>query len=236
MLSVLNPLRDMNNVNTVLRLLFAFVCGGLIGMERSAKNRPAGLRTHILVCLAACAASMTGLYLYLNLHLPTDISRLGAQIVSGRGFIGAGTIFVTKKPTVKGLTTAAGLWTSGVIGLAIGGGFYEGALAVTVFVLITEVYFYRVTMNLRRPSIFPLVIRYRDKNVIDQLMRSCKDKRIAILQLRVTSRPNGEAAPYEAVVTLRPRREINRELLLSHIEEMPGILSVHDGSASEEVV
>ena len=236
MLSLFDPLRDLSNINTVIRLLFAFVCGGAIGMERSAKNRAAGLRTHILVCLAACAASMTGVYLYLNLHLPTDISRLGAQIVSGLGFIGAGTIFVTKKPTVKWLTTAAGLWTSGVIGLAIGGGFFEGALAVTAFVLITEVFFYRITMNLRRPSIFALRICYSDKDALDQVMRYCKDKRIVILQLQVTSRPDEDAPVYDAVVSLRPRREVNRELLLSHILEIPGILSVRDGTTTEEVV
>lgn len=235
MLSLFDPLRALNNVNTVIRLLFAFVCGGSIGLERSAKNRPAGLRTHILVCLAACAASMTGVYLYLELHLPTDIARLGAQIISGLGFIGAGTIFVTKKPTVKGLTTAAGLWASGMIGLAIGGGFYEGALAVTAFVLITEVFFYRITVNLRRPTNFALNIRYREKNVLDQVMRSCKDRRIAILQLQVTSLAEGDA-PYEAVIQLRPRREISHELLLAHIREMPGILSVREGSTTEEVV
>lgn len=228
MLSVFSSLRDITSLSVIVRLLVAFLCGGLIGLERATKNRPAGLRTHILVCLAACVSSMTGEYLYLNLHLPTDISRLGAQIVSGLGFIGAGTIFVTKKPTVKGLTTAAGLWVSGIIGLAIGGGFYEGGIAATIMVLITENFFYRVTQNLKRPPVFSLRIQYHHKPALDQVMRYCKDKRIAILQLQVTSSGDATQAVYDARVTLRPRRQFNHGELLSHLREIPGIVSVNE--------
>ena len=96
-------------------MILAFACGTVIGLERSYRNKPAGFRTHTLVCLAACIASLTGLYLYLIAHLPTDVSRIGAQIISGLGFLGAGTIVVTKRNTVKGLTTAAGIWTTGII-------------------------------------------------------------------------------------------------------------------------
>ena len=106
----------------VLRLALAMLCGGVIGYGRSRKERPAGFRTHILVCLGAAVAMMTGLYVFLELKLPTDISRLGTAVISGLGFIGAGTIVVTKKMSIKGLTTAAGLWTTGIIGLAVGAG------------------------------------------------------------------------------------------------------------------
>ena len=109
MLEFFDPIREITFMTVMIRFLIAIICGGLIGIERSYKNRPAGFRTHILVCIGATIASMTGIYLYLNMGLPTDISRLGAQVVSGLGFIGGGTIIVINKKRIKGLTTAAGL-------------------------------------------------------------------------------------------------------------------------------
>ena len=107
MLSFFDSFRDINTVNILFRMVFAVICGGVIGIERSIKNRPAGFRTHILIITGATAASLTGHYVYLVMGLPTDMSRLGAQVITGLGFIGAGTIIVTGARTVKGLTTAA---------------------------------------------------------------------------------------------------------------------------------
>ena len=126
MLSVFDGLRSVTTLSVFVRLACAFICGGIIGIERSYKRRPAGFRTHILICIGAAITTLTSQYLYLNMHYFTDMARLGAQVVAGIGFIGAGTIIVTKRQNVKGLTTAAGLWTSAIIGLAFGGGFYEG--------------------------------------------------------------------------------------------------------------
>ena len=113
------------------RLLLATALGGLIGFEREKNNRPAGLRTHILVTVGAALImliSTTGLP---HFPRPADPARLAAQVVSGIGFLGAGTIFKSGS-TVKGLTTAAGLWVCGGIGLAIGAGYYLGGIAVAV--------------------------------------------------------------------------------------------------------
>lgn len=106
MLELLNPFRELTTVSVVLRMIMATLVGAVIGLERSAKNRPAGFWTHILVCLGAAVVMMTGLYVFLELKLSTDVSRLGAQVISGLGFIGAGMIVVTKKMSIKGLTTA----------------------------------------------------------------------------------------------------------------------------------
>ena len=228
MLTVFNSMRDLTTGTVFLRILLAFICGGLIGLERSYKNRAAGFRTHILVCIGASAASMTGLYLYLNMHFPTDISRLGAQVVSGLGFIGAGTIFVTKRPTVKGLTTAAGLWVSGIIGLAIGAGFYEGGLLVTVFVLITEIFISKIVHNMKAVTEFRMEVTYFHKPALDQVMRYCKDNRIAIRNLHVESKGKPEQQLYLAILTLRPRKKIDHEYLISHILGIDGIHSVHE--------
>ena len=134
MLPWFDGLRDVTLASVTVRMLLAVLCGGIIGLERAYKRRPAGFRTHILICLGAAITTLTSQYLYLNLHYFTDMARLGAQVVAGIGFIGAGTIVVTRQQRVKGLTTAAGLWASAIIGLAIGGGFYEGALLATVLV------------------------------------------------------------------------------------------------------
>ena len=115
MLSVFDGLRDVTTLSVFVRLACALICGGIIGIERSYKRRPAGFRTHILICIGAAITTLTSQYLYLNMHYFTDMARLGAQVVAGIGFIGAGTIIVTRRQRVKGLTTAAGLWTSAIV-------------------------------------------------------------------------------------------------------------------------
>ena len=117
--------------------MLAVLCGGIIGIERETRRRPAGYRTHTLVCLGATITMLTSQYL-MTAGWTTDPARLGAQVVAGIGFIGAGTIIVTRRRQVKGLTTAAGLWVSAIIGLAIGVGYYEAAILTTVFVIIAE--------------------------------------------------------------------------------------------------
>lgn len=116
MLPIFEGWRDFTLESIALRLLFAALCGGLIGLEREYKRRPAGFRTHIIICLGAALTTLTSQYLALILGYATDITRMGAQVIAGIGFIGAGTIVVTRQKTVKGLTTAAGLWVTAIIG------------------------------------------------------------------------------------------------------------------------
>jgi putative Mg2+ transporter-C (MgtC) family protein len=121
-----------------LRILLAFVLSGIIGMERESGNRPAGLRTHILVCLGSTLVMLVSFYLFEQYSGQTslDPARLGAQVISGIGFLGAGTI-LKEGATIRGLTTAAALWAVACIGLAIGVGFFSGAVMVTAVVVIT---------------------------------------------------------------------------------------------------
>jgi len=119
----------------VLRLVIACFLGGIIGYERESTNRPAGFRTHILVCVGSALVMLTSEFM-LNKFMVTDPARLGAQVISGIGFLGAGTI-IRNKYNVKGLTTAASLWAVACVGLAIGIGFYEGAIAATLLIYTT---------------------------------------------------------------------------------------------------
>lgn len=228
MLESINALRTISFGTVALRMILAFLCGTAIGFERSYKNRPAGFRTHILVCVGAATASMTGVYLYLNMGLPTDISRLGAQVVSGLGFIGAGTIIVTRNRTVKGLTTAAGLWACGVIGLALGAGFYEGGIVATALILFTETIIAQAATHIKTTPEFRITLHYRHKPALDQVMRYCKDQRVAITDLRVISRSDNEHPNYVAVLSLRPSRRLNRDMLLAHIRNVHGVQEVEE--------
>lgn len=125
----------LTNIEIVVRLILSALLGSLIGMEREASNRPAGLRTHILVTSGSALMMQISIYIA-NFSSQGDPARLAAQVVSGIGFLGAGTI-IRNGNTVKGLTTAASLWVSAGIGLAIGSGYYLGAIVTTSIVYLT---------------------------------------------------------------------------------------------------
>lgn len=177
----------------VIRLLLAVVVGGLIGYEREYKNRPAGFRTHILVCLGAAITSMIQLYsiqetTVLILQHPelqnvvkADIGRLGAQVITGVGFLGAGTI-VHEKGSIKGLTTAASLWTVACIGLSVGLGYYTLTILSTICVFIVLVYLKTFEAKLfKNINVFKIEIQYLNrKDVVEKLEHYFKSMGIKV--------------------------------------------------------
>ena len=131
-------LREFNILSVFIRLFLAVICGGLIGFERERHGRTAGLRTHILVCLGAAITTLIGAYSLSVLKVTwADPMRVGAQVVSGISFLGMGTIISKGRFQVTGLTTAAGLWATAIIGLAIGAGFFEGGIIASALTIIT---------------------------------------------------------------------------------------------------
>ena len=134
---IIQTLTELNSWSACFRIFLSLMLGGLIGLERGHHGRAAGLRTHVLVCLGSAMAAMVGLYTSLSLEFYSDPLRVGAQVISGIGFLGVGTIIIRERKQVTGLTTAAGLWTTASIGLAIGVGFYVAAVASFAAVLIT---------------------------------------------------------------------------------------------------
>lgn len=127
----LSVLQELNSISVSLRIILAILVGGTMGFERERRNSPAGFRTIILVCLGAAMVMMTNQYIA-DLYGTGDPGRMGAQVISGIGFLGAGTIMVTGRNQIIGLTTAASLWTAACCGLAIGIGFYNGAILVCI--------------------------------------------------------------------------------------------------------
>lgn len=138
--NIVSYLRELNFVTMIIRIVLAFLCGGLIGMQRERHGRSAGFRTHIIVCIGSALTAMTGIFMSDILGFDTDPMRLSAQVLSGIGFLGVGTILVTGHTHVKGLTTAAGLWTIAAVGLAIGAGFYEAAILCVIILAIVMAY------------------------------------------------------------------------------------------------
>jgi putative Mg2+ transporter-C (MgtC) family protein len=126
------------DIEIIKRLLIAVILSGLVGLERETHGRAAGLRTHILVCLGSTLITLTSMHIFEIYRGVTSIdpARIAAQVVSGIGFLGAGTI-IRSRASIRGLTTAASLWTVAGIGLAVGVGFYQGAYTATLLVLIT---------------------------------------------------------------------------------------------------
>ena len=126
---------DWNSLAIFLRLVLAMIVGMAVGIDRGLKRRGAGVKTHVLVCLGSALVMMTSEYMTHTFDSKLDIARLGAQVISGIGFLGVGTILVTGKNQIRGLTTAAGLWTCACVGLAIGIGFAEGAIYTLILML-----------------------------------------------------------------------------------------------------
>ena len=229
MLSIFDGLRDVTLLSTAVRMGLAVLCGGIIGIEREYKRRPAGFRTHILICMGAAITTMTSQFLYLNLHYYTDMARLGAQVVAGMGFIGAGTIIVTRRQRIKGLTTAAGLWTSAIIGLCLGGGFYEGGILATILILLAELFFSKLEYRIleRAPEV-NLYVEYTGKTSLENVLSLCKAWGLKVLNLEITRSTETATHNACAIFTLRMNKKCRVDDLLGAMDRMPGVAAVRE--------
>ncbi len=142
----------------IARLLLASILGGIIGYERELTNRPAGFRTHILVCIGSALVMVTSEFMFNRYSSQTsmDPARLGAQVISGIGFLGAGTI-IREGYNVKGLTTAASLWAVACVGIAAGVGFYEGAIVAAILIILTLILLKKLEGHFFRKNRFKTV-------------------------------------------------------------------------------
>lgn len=223
MLDIFEGMRQLTMGTVALRMFLAVICGGIIGMERTMTRHTAGFRTHILVCLGAALTTLTSQYLFLYMGYFTDISRLGAQVIAGIGFLGAGTI-ITSKQRVRGLTTAAGLWTSAIIGLAIGAGFYEGAIIATVLVEIAVTIFLRLeNYVVAKTSNVHVFLEYEKGNAIDEAIMYCRSNNIDIMNMEIT-RPKEPRTMVVALLSLRLPKGLLAEKMLCGLRSIEGII------------
>lgn len=181
-------LEDLNFVSIILRLTMAVIFGGIIGYGRERERRPAGLRTHILVSIGATLAMITNIYMYKIYNGYTDPTRLGAQVISGIGFLGAGTIIVTGKNKVRGLTTAAGLWACACMGLAIGAGFYSGAIIGCLFISAVTVALANIDKKINRNSRnITLYILVNSTTAASNLLQDIQSKNVKISDIEISN-------------------------------------------------
>ncbi len=217
-------LRGLNMASIVLRIAFCIVCGGAVGLEREWKHRTAGFKTHILVCLGSAICMLTGQYAVLAFQIDTiDPTRIGAQVVSGIGFLGVGTIIVRDNAKVKGLTTAAGLWVSACVGLAIGIGFYEMAILGTICV----VGLFLVGIKLfAENDVTKLVVYIEVKNqtYVRKLLAKLQEQDCNIYRMEMQRAKNGLNSEVGLILGIQSETKENKEILsiLTEVEAVVG--------------
>ena len=159
-------------LKVTVRLLLSVIVGVMIGSERARHGRAAGMRTHILVCIGSTLTALIGLYSQTYLGNDGDIMRISAQVISGIGFLGAGMIILKNNNVIMGLTTAAGVWTTGIIGIALGCGFYLGAGIATVLLILSLLIFARIEKQ--RKSVEVIYIEVDDMYRVNETVERIK--------------------------------------------------------------
>lgn len=225
---LIEQLREISLLSIVGRVALAVIIGGIIGLERGMKNQPAGSRTYMVVCLGACVVMMTNQYIY-HVFQTGDPTRLGAQVVSGIGFLGAGTILVTKNSRIRGLTSAAGLWASACIGLAVGIGFYEGAIAAGVTVLLIMTIFRKLdNMVQKRSKYMRLYINFDSANALNGFMEQCKQEDIIVNDAQITKIKGEEHNEVIAVLSVKYKIKMEHSRMLADFAKMEGIKYIEE--------
>lgn len=224
----IDSLRDFSMLSVAIRMVLAVLCGGFVGIEREHKRRPAGYRTHILVCLGAAMTTITSQYLLVN-GWTTDPARLGAQVVAGIGFIGAGTIIVTRRRKVKGLTTAAGLWVSAIIGLSIGVGYIEAGVIATVIVLIAEIVLSKLEWYISsKAKNVNIYIEYDEDESISEIAEEIKKLDVNIVDIEITRSKAAEGPLMGAIFVIQLSRKSKRTDILQSISRIHGITVIEE--------
>jgi len=224
--------------DVVARLLVAAVCGGVVGIERGRKNRPAGFRTYILVCIGAALTMILSQYLFamegtwrlISNNFPTtDISRFGAQVINGIGFLGAGTIIVTGRQQVKGMTTAAGLWASACMGLAIGAGFYMGALICCAFIILAMVFFTRLeSFVISHSKNINLFVEFEDMDDLSHIVEQIRSKNVRIFDVEITKAKYSDTKYPNAIFSLRLPKKMTHSSLVTLIASVDKVRTIEE--------
>ena len=218
--------REVTCIAIAVRIAVAVVLGGIIGLERGLKNRPAGLRTYMLVCVGACLIMVTNQYIY-QAFGTGDPVRMGAQVVSGIGFLGAGTIIVTKRNQIKGLTTAAGLWAAAAVGLSVGIGLYEAAVigGAVIFIVLSLIHSWDNKMRQNSKMVEIYVELTRAINLGD-FLRRIRELDLEIESIQTEQESAVEEGKRSYIIMLKAKRKRNHEILFQNIRDIEGIAYV----------
>lgn len=218
-------LYEFNDITALIRLMMALIASGILGIERTRKLRPAGMRTYMLVCIGACSTMLGGISLYETYGPGFDPARMAAQVISGIGFIGAGTIMVAPHQKVRGLTTAAGLWGVACLGINIGVGNYVIALGVFSAMLMTmlladklEIILFR---HLRRIHV---TILMRSLETLTEIRNVMLTRNITLSNLEFAQAVEGQGISMTCFLRLH-RRTVHQKAI-AELEKIPGVIHV----------
>lgn len=236
---LISSLRELNIYSVALRLILAMLLGGMIGMERGRKRRAAGFRTYLLVCMGATLTMLLGQYMAQMLEgswkalsdalgAKSDVSRLGAQVINGIGFLGAGTVIVTGRQEVKGLTTAAGLWASACMGLAIGAGFYACVIPAFILIILSirilPALETAVLQNTRNINIY---VEFDSMDHIGSIISDIRARNVRILDIEIERQPEGKSLP-SACLVMRMVKPMKHVDFLASLAENPAVRAIEE--------
>ena len=221
-------IREVTYLAVVLRIFAAVIIGGLLGLERGLKNRAAGLRTYMLVCVGACIIMLTNQYIYQSSGTGDPV-RMGAQVVSGIGFLGAGTIIVNRRSQIKGLTTAAGLWSSAGVGLALGIGFYEAAIvgAVAIFVIMTLLQRMDDRMH-RKNRVLEIYLELLDEISLGDFLRQVRQQEIDISDIQREQDSDADTGIRAYIALIRIKKRLDHMDVTEMLQRIPGVVYIEE--------
>ena len=216
-------MRELTLFSVLLRCLAAVFLGGIIGLERGLKNRAAGFRTYMLVCLGACMVMLTNQYAF-QVYGVGDLLRMGAQVVSGIGFLGAGTIVVTSHSRIKGLTTAAGLWSAACVGLALGIGFYEvafiGTLAIVLVLTLLHLWDLHMRRHTRSAEVY---VELEPKITIGEFLKNARSEGVLFSNFTMQFELNVGESGLAFLATVTAKKRCNREDSVDSVRGLAGV-------------
>ena len=240
MIGALDYMRELNTASVMLRLVLAVLFGGVIGLERGRKRRAAGLRTYMLVCLGAALTVLLSMYEYYMVTHPwaelaaeigirTDVSRFGAQVINGIGFLGAGTIIVTGRQEVKGMTPAAGLWASACTGLAIGAGFYEcvflAFLLISIVIRVLPQVETYIVENARNMNIY---VEFESLDDVGDIISRIKSQDVQIYDVEIDHGREEKLRNPSAVFSIRLNHKQMHTQVLAAISELESVRTIDE--------
>lgn len=225
---ILYMLSQVNTASIAFRLFLSIILCGAIGMERGLRNRPAGFMTYLLVGCGSALIMITNQYIA-TIYTNVDPTRMAAQVVSGIGFLGAGTIITTSKNEIRGLTTAAGIWATAAVGLAVGIGFYGGAILGSVFIIFSLMYLKKIDLYIKtHAKTMEIYLEYNEEFSMQNLSLYADDShyRIFDLEFGKIKTLNGEFGTLTFEVNFR--HKVNHTKIIEEMGQLPGILYVRE--------